>query len=66
MSTWRSELKNTAFAVAPVVYKLFPSQNLTSTVKAQWVQDSATELLKDSEFLRDGLDELIGARSFFH
>ena len=59
MSTWRSELKTTAFAVVPIAYNLIPPQDIAPREKAQWVQDSAARLLKDSLFLRDGLDELV-------
>ena len=59
MSTWRSELKTMAFAVVPIAYNLIPPQDIVPREKAQWVQDSAAQLLKDSLFLHDGLDELV-------
>lgn len=60
MSTWRSELKNTAFAVSLVAYNLIPPQDTAMLrEKAQWVQNAAAELLTDSLFLRDGFDELV-------
>jgi hypothetical protein len=56
---WRSELKTATFAVAPVAYNLIPPQDLAPRERAQWVQNSATRLLTDSLFLRDGFDELV-------
>ncbi|KAG9311837.1 hypothetical protein JVU11DRAFT_8086 [Chiua virens] len=66
MSTWRSELKTTAYAIAPVTYKLIPPQDIAAQEKTQWVQNTASRLLTDSLFLRDGVDELGKTNNFAH
>lgn len=64
LSTWRYELKKTAVALAPVIYPLVPPSNIPFQERTAWVESAATELLRISEFLRDGLDENGKTRNF--
>ncbi|KAG2134451.1 uncharacterized protein EDB93DRAFT_1107351 [Suillus bovinus] len=49
LSTWRSDLKKIAVAIAPTMYSLIPPPKVQNTTK---------ELLDDSLFLCNGVDEL--------
>lgn len=56
LTTWRSDLKKTAITLAPTIYTLVPPSNIPFQERTAWVESAATELLKISEFLRDGFD----------
>ncbi|KAG1785086.1 uncharacterized protein HD556DRAFT_1314535 [Suillus plorans] len=58
LSTWCSNLKKTAVAIAPTMYNLIPPPEVPMQDRVTWVQNTAKELLHDSLFLRNGVDEL--------
>ncbi|KAG0698027.1 hypothetical protein DFH29DRAFT_1082051 [Suillus ampliporus] len=58
LSTWRSDLKKLAVAIAPSMYNLIPPPEVAVPDRAAWVQNAATVLLEDSLFLRNGMDDL--------
>ncbi|KAG2749221.1 hypothetical protein P692DRAFT_20467922 [Suillus brevipes Sb2] len=64
LTTWRSDLKKTAITLAPTVYTLVPPSNIPFQERTAWVESAATELLKISEFLRDGFDSNGKTRNF--
>lgn len=64
LTTWRSDLKKTAITLAPTVYTLVPPSNIPFQERTAWVESAATELLKISEFLRDGFDSNGNTRNF--
>ncbi|KAG1883537.1 uncharacterized protein F5891DRAFT_990702 [Suillus fuscotomentosus] len=66
LSTWRSELKKTAIGLAPLAYSLVPPASVPAQERATWVQNAASQLLSESEFLRFGLDALGKTRNFAH
>jgi hypothetical protein len=57
LSTWRSEIKKTAVIAAPRFYNLTPAPGTPCPDPNSFSQDAATELLRDSMFLRDGRDD---------
>lgn len=59
MSTWCSELKKIAIAHAPVAFNLIPPAATIVQVHAAWVENAASKLLKESMFLRNGIDQNI-------
>ncbi|KAG1867087.1 hypothetical protein C8R48DRAFT_671962 [Suillus tomentosus] len=58
LSTWRSDLKKIAISIVPSMYNLIPSAEVPPQAHTAWVEDTATELLDESLFLRNGVDEL--------
>lgn len=57
MSTWRSELKKVAIAHAPVAFNLLPPDAIAVPARAAWVENAASQLLQQSVFLRNGVDQ---------
>ncbi|KAG1847694.1 hypothetical protein DFJ58DRAFT_730105 [Suillus subalutaceus] len=57
LSTWRSDLKKTVASIVPSMYDLIPPSHVPPQQRAAWVEEAATELLKDAIFLRNGVDE---------
>ncbi|KAG2740714.1 hypothetical protein P692DRAFT_20753860 [Suillus brevipes Sb2] len=58
LSTWRSDLKKIATSLVPSLYDIIPPSSVPAQERAAWVEEAATDLLKDSTFLRYGVDEL--------
>ncbi|KAG1899092.1 uncharacterized protein F5891DRAFT_1189906 [Suillus fuscotomentosus] len=58
LSTWRSNLKKIAISIMPSMYNLIPSAEVPPQARTAWVENTATELLDKSLFLRNGVDEL--------
>ncbi|KAG1730974.1 uncharacterized protein EDB91DRAFT_1252409 [Suillus paluster] len=58
LSTWHSDLKKIAISTAPSMYNLIPSADVLPQACTAWVANAATELLDDSVFLCDSVDEL--------
>ncbi|KAG1841787.1 hypothetical protein DFJ58DRAFT_732290 [Suillus subalutaceus] len=54
LSTWRSDLKKTVASIVPSMYDLIPPSHVPPQQCAAWVEEAATELLKDAIFLRNG------------
>jgi len=63
MSTWCSELKKMATSTAPSLYQLEPAPGVECPDRVTFVQDTATALLQQSLFLRDGVDENVSYSS---
>ncbi|KAG1813426.1 hypothetical protein DFJ58DRAFT_740106 [Suillus subalutaceus] len=54
LSMWRSDLKKTVASIVPSMYDLIPPSHVPPQQRAAWVEEAATELLKDAIFLRNG------------
>ncbi|KAG2051374.1 hypothetical protein BDR06DRAFT_973891 [Suillus hirtellus] len=57
-STWCSNLKKTAVAIAPTMYNLIPPPKVPMQDHVTWVQNTTKELLHNSLFLCNSMDEL--------
>jgi hypothetical protein len=57
MSTWRSELKKIAVAHAPVAFNLVPPDAIAAQARGAWIENAASNLLQQSMFLRNGVDQ---------
>ncbi|KAG2144338.1 hypothetical protein DEU56DRAFT_754383 [Suillus clintonianus] len=66
LSTWRSDLKKTAISIAPLSYSLIPPLSVPAQERATWIEHAAAELIKESLFLRFGVDEQGKTRNFAH
>ncbi|KAG1734363.1 hypothetical protein EDD22DRAFT_852522 [Suillus occidentalis] len=58
LSTWRSDLKKTAISIAPLSYSLIPPLSVPTQERAAWIEHAAAGLIKESLFLRFGVDEM--------
>ncbi|KAG1846146.1 hypothetical protein C8R48DRAFT_779640 [Suillus tomentosus] len=58
LSTWRSDLKKIAISIVPSMYNLIPSAEVPPQARTAWVENAAAELLDQSLFLRNSVDEL--------
>ncbi|KAG1865023.1 hypothetical protein DFJ58DRAFT_838759 [Suillus subalutaceus] len=66
LSTWRSDLKKTAISIAPLSYSLIPPLSVPAQERAAWIEHAAAGLIKESLFLRFGVDEMGKTRNFAH
>ncbi|KAG1799627.1 hypothetical protein EV424DRAFT_1545921 [Suillus variegatus] len=66
LSTWRSDLKKTAISIAPLSYSLIPPLLVPAQERAAWIEHAAAGLIKESLFLRFGVDEMGKTRNFAH
>ncbi|KAG1819136.1 uncharacterized protein BJ212DRAFT_1479246 [Suillus subaureus] len=58
LSTWHSDLKKIAISIMPSMYNLIPPAEVPPQARTAWVENAASELLDESFFLRDGVDDL--------
>ncbi|KAG2754116.1 hypothetical protein P692DRAFT_20721326, partial [Suillus brevipes Sb2] len=61
-----SDLKKIAIAITPPAYNLVPPATIPVQERAAWVENTATDLLDDSMFLHDGVDEFGKTKNFAH
>ncbi|KAG1769566.1 hypothetical protein EDD22DRAFT_948822, partial [Suillus occidentalis] len=66
LSTWQSDLKKTAISIAPLSYSLIPPLSVPTQERAAWIEHAAAGLIKESLFLRFGVDEMGKTRNFAH
>ncbi|KAG2337595.1 hypothetical protein BDR05DRAFT_952529 [Suillus weaverae] len=58
LSTWCSDLKKIAISIVPSMYNLIPSAEVLPQARTAWIENAAMELLDESLFLCDSVDEL--------
>ncbi|KAG2056651.1 hypothetical protein BDR06DRAFT_1005945 [Suillus hirtellus] len=66
LAMWHSDLKKIAIAITPSAYNLVPPATIPIQERAAWVENAATDLLDDSMFLCDGVDEFGKTKNFAH
>ncbi|KAG2094409.1 uncharacterized protein F5147DRAFT_779012 [Suillus discolor] len=66
LATWCSDLKKIAIAITPSAYNLVPPATIPVQERTAWVENATTDLLDDSMFLCDGVDEFGKTKNFAH
>ncbi|KAG1765451.1 hypothetical protein EDD22DRAFT_951119 [Suillus occidentalis] len=66
LAMWCSDLKKVTITIIPSTYNLVPPATISIQECVAWVENATTDLLDDSMFLCDGVDELGKTKNFAH